>query len=139
MRDDYAQIVSDVCTDRWSYSDTPADERDGGFGVAMTLAYLNGTRPNLTDFASALRVPSYALEMAFKRLQMNGVFAPDSPILNDDTLKGVSNRRSRNDRMAYHRAWCHIAGLASGYCGKGLTREEMAVGAKHERARNSRY
>ena len=138
MRDDYSQIVSEVCTDRWSYSDTPADERDGGFGVAMTLAYLKGTRPTLTDFASVLRVPSYALEMAFKRLQMNGIFSPDSPVLNDDMLKGV-DRRTRNDQMSYYRAWCYIAGLASGFCGKGLTREEMAAGAKYERSRASRY
>lgn len=126
MRDDYARIVTDICGDRWASLDSPTDERDGGYGVAMVLAHLNGVRASLNEFSTFLRVPPFVLETSYKRLQLNGIFSPQSFVRGDPLLRGESSD-DYEDAMACHRAWCHIAGLASGYTGKAFTRTEMTV------------
>jgi len=118
----YEKIVRIVCGGDWNGSSSTPDDRDGGFGIAMVLAYLQGSNSRLGDLSKAIGIPAYSLETAYKRLQINGIFSPRSSILDDPILKfGGSN----NDNSSI-RAWCHIAGLASGYTGKGFTREEYA-------------
>lgn len=125
MKSSYEQVVRVICGDNWSSAESSQDERDGGLGVAMMLAYLQGVPARLTDLARAIDVPPYLLEMAYKRLQVNGLFSPRSWVLTDPLLRmGGNNMRTMYESLY---AWCHIAGMASGYTGKGFTREEYAA------------
>jgi len=123
MKNDYESIVRLVCGDNWSSSDISSDERDGGFGVAMILAYLRGTSARLQELSKVIGVPAYLLEMAYKRLQVNGLFSNRSWVLNDPLLRSES-RGDMDGMYSSLRAWCYIAGMSSGFTGKGFTREE---------------
>lgn len=122
MRSEYENVVKQVCGDDWCAGYRSPDEKDGGFGIAIILAFLRGTNNKLHDFAREIDVPPYTLEMAYKRLQINGLLSGRSWVLTDPLLfDGV-----RCDPMSRLRAWCHIAGLSSGFTGLGQTREEYA-------------
>jgi len=123
MKNNYEQVVRVICGDDWSGYDKNQDERDGGFGVAMILSYLKGTSAKLTDLSKAIEVPSYLLEMAYKRLQINGLFSPRSWVLNDPLLLNDSEAAMYESLYA----WYQIAGMASGFTGKGFTREEYST------------
>lgn len=124
MRYSYEQVVRVVCGDDWSSGDKSQDERDGGLGVAMMLAYLSGVPARLSDMSRAIDIPSYMLEMAYRRLQINGLFSPRSWVLSDPLLSyDGDDIKALYDKLY---AWCFIAGLSSGFTGKGFTREEYA-------------
>lgn len=128
MRNTYEQVVRVICGDDWASPDKTADERDGGFGVAIIMAYIDGVPCRLQDLSRALDTPPYLLEMAYKRLQMNGLFSSRSWVLNDqDLLSYGDNNLNINGMYKCLRAWCFIAGMASGFTGKGCTREEYAA------------
>jgi len=124
MKAQYERIVSLICGPNWETDAVPADERDGGYGVAVCLACLQGVPPKLSELGDAIGSPPHLLEVAYKRLQVNGVFSYDSSILSDRDLK-MSEARTEEDQDRCLRAWCHIAGLASGFIGKGGLRSEM--------------
>ena len=118
MKREYEQLVNLVCGEDWSMPETPEDERDGGMGVAMVLAYMKGVEPKITEFSSVLGIPPYMLEISYMRIKANGLLSSESWVLSDPHLKGA------NDKDPSH-VWCHIAGLASGFVGrKGLSRAE---------------
>lgn len=124
MRNNYEQIVRIICGDNWAGPDCNLDERDGGLGVAMMIAYISGVPARLTELSRAIDVPSYLLDTPYKRLQMNGLFSPRSWVLTDPLLRATgSSSRNGYDSIC---AWCYIAGYASGLTGKGFTREEYA-------------
>ena len=128
MRNSYEQQVRVICGDDWSSPDRTADERDGGFGVAIIFAFIDGVPCRLQDLSRALDVPSYLLEMAYKRLQMNGLFSAHTWVLSDRCLLSFGdNKLNIDERYECIRAWCFIAGMASGFTGKGCTREEYAA------------
>ena len=123
MRLEYEKIIKLVCGDDWcSQSKTP-DEKDGGFGVALALAFIRGVPPRLGDFSRELDVPHYILETAYRRLQVNGLLSARSWLINDPHLAGRQNRTDEDYKHAMI-LWCHIAGLSSGFIGKGLMRSE---------------
>lgn len=124
MKNSYEQVVRVICGDNWSSSENSQDERDGAFGVAMMLAYLQGVPARLSDLSRTIDVPSYLLEMAYKRLQINGLFSPRSWVLSDPLLRMSGNNTKTMYDSLY--AWCYIAGMSSGYTGKGFTRQEYA-------------
>lgn len=121
MKYEYENIVKHVCGDDWCSDNRSADEKDGGFGVAMILAFIRGTSSRLNDLAREINVPPYALDMAYKRLQINGLLSNRSWVLTDPLL---CDYNSNHNPMSRLRAWSHIAGLSSGFCGLGQTREE---------------
>lgn len=124
MKNSYEQVVRVICGDNWANSEMSQDDRDGGFGVAMILAYLQGVSPRLTDLSRTIDVPPYLLETAYRRLQINGLFSPRSFVLSDPLFHYEGNDPQTMYDALY--AWCFIAGYASGYTGKGFTREEYA-------------
>jgi hypothetical protein len=105
------------------------DERDGGYGIAICLAYLQGVSPKLNDLADAIGTPPYILEIAYKRLQINGIFSPECPLLDARELK-MSQAQTEDEITQCAKAWCHIAGLASGFIGKARLRQEMGTARK---------
>ena len=124
MKYEYETIVKQVCGDDWSANYRTADDKDGALGIAMILAFLRGTNSKLHDLSREIDVPPYILETAYKRLQVNGLLSGRSWIFQDRALysddPGI-------DPMTRLKAWCHVAGLASGYTGLGQTREEYAT------------
>lgn len=124
MRSEYEDIVRYVCGDNWISTDS--DERDGGYGVALTLAYIRGVTPRLGDMASEIGTPAFVLEFAFRRLQVNGIFCSRSPVSSDPDLF-AANAATEEGQYRCLMAWCNIAGLSSGWTGKGFTRAEYAA------------
>ena len=122
MKPEYENIVKYVCGEDWNAGYKSADEKDGGFGVAIILAFVRGTNNKLHDFAKEIDVPPYVLEMSYKRLQINGLLSNRSWTLTDPLLYDDGD----HDTMSRLRAWCHIAGLSSGFIGLGQTREDYA-------------
>lgn len=121
MKQAYEKIVRLICGDNWNTEQVSADERDGGYGVAICLACLQKVPCKIGELADAIGCSPYAIETPFKRLQINGVFASNSAILNDQDLL-MSKVKTDDDYNRAIRAWCHIAGLASGFVGKASNR-----------------
>jgi hypothetical protein len=119
----YENRVREICGDEWRT--TEANERDGGYGVAIMVAYLNGARPTLDDMSRHLRVDIEEIEIAFRRLQANGVFLPDYDTRNDLAILEDNSV----DPVEIRTAWATIAGQASGFVGQGyyLQREPELV------------
>jgi len=131
MRSEYERIVRLVCGDDWCMQSKSPDEKDGGFGVAITLAFVKGTSPRLSDLSRELDVPHYILEMAYRRLQVNGLLSSRSWTLKDPYLTGRTVSSGEDQRRAMLN-WCHVAAMSSGFLGRGLTRAEMP---KHSKER----
>jgi len=125
MKSQYEEIVRLICGNNWETEEVPLDETDGGYGVAICLACLKGANPKINELADYIGTTPYLLEMAYKRLQINGVFSYNSPILNDEDLL-MSKAKTEEDMDRCLRAWSHIAGMASGYIGKGGMRSDSS-------------
>jgi hypothetical protein len=118
MKNSYDKIVRLICGDNWNTEEVTPEERDGGYGVALCLAYLQRVGPRLGDLAEAIGCQPFVLDAAYRRLQINGGFCPTSRLLKDPTLF-MNNVKSDDDYNRSMRSWCHIAALASGFLGKG--------------------
>ena len=84
----------------------PDRERDGAWGIAIVSSIASGVAPDLNSIAFHLGVDRDVLRLAFRRLNMNGIF---------------QHNAIRNDREALKSgdmlAWCYYAGYASGDVG----------------------
>lgn len=118
MKSNYDKIVRLICGENWNTEQVTPEERDGGYGVALCLAYLQRVGPRLGDLAEAIGCQPFMLDAAYRRLQINGAFCSSSRLLRDSTLL-MNNIRSDDDYNRSLRSWCHIAALASGFLGKG--------------------
>jgi len=125
MKAQYEKVVRLICGDNWNSDEISYDERDGGFGVAICLACLQVCSFKPSEIADNIGCSVHAIECAYKRLQLNGVFVQNSSILGDPALL-MSNANSEEEMMNSVRAWCHIAGLASGFVGRGFLRTDNA-------------
>jgi len=125
MKNKYDEIVREICGENWESDAVSPDERDGGYGVAICLAHLQGAAPKLNELADYIGTPPQHLEVAYKRLQLNGIFSHTCPILDDRELLFTAARTDEELERSY-KAWCHIAGLASGFVGKASLRAEMS-------------
>jgi hypothetical protein len=124
MKAHYEKVVRTICGDNWNTNEVSLDERDGGFGVAICLAQLIHSSNKLTDIADAIGCLPQHIEVAYKRLQINGVLSTNSPILRDPELVMNDDMTDKEmDRSV--KAWCHIAGLASGFVGIAPSRQEI--------------
>ena len=122
----YDKTILGVCNAE-HFSLLNETEKNGYYGVAMLLAYQEGSKPNLKEFAYRLRVSPYLLEEAFNNLRANGVFSPlyKQAEVNPDSLKANENsivgewmkakRANAIEALNFELAW--VAGVASGLCG----------------------
>jgi len=124
MKAHYEKVVRTVCGDNWNTNEVSLDERDGGYGVAICLAQLVRPSNKLMDIAETIGCPPQYIEIAYKRLQINGVLSANSPILRDpELIMNDDMTDAEMDRSV--KAWCHIAGLASGFIGVAPSRQEL--------------
>ena len=113
MNPKYKEIVDIICGNNWNTNEVSNEETDGGYGVAMVVSFLQGTRPKIEYFSRDLGVPIIQLQNAYKRLEVNGIWHKRSWVKRDPYL--MPNQRNQENML---RAWCDIAGLASGFKGK---------------------
>ena len=122
----YESIVKDVCCATWdglhadrrralsAGDETRANEIEqeinGWIGVSCALAFLRGVSPSVQDMAKHFDTPPGVIYSGFTRLLHNGVFNEKFNLKGDKILQGSSR-----DPMETRRAWCQIAGIASGF------------------------
>ena len=106
----YEDTVRKVCGDNWKT--VAPQERDGGYGVAIVIAFLRGCRPSISDLSTHLEVGSDEIITAYTRLAKNGVFQKTWGARKDKALLGQAESRGEHDL-----AWSHIAALAGGFIG----------------------
>jgi hypothetical protein len=100
------------CTDAWR--DLGEDERDGGYGVACVMAFVDGgIRANVDDIAYYLDADPLDIEVPFRRLAASGVFSMRFNARKDKALNGYDTPNEGKS------AWCHIAAIAQGWIGQG--------------------
>ena len=107
----YEAEIKNICGDDWKTVNDA--EREGGYGVAMVIAYMRGTKPSLGEFSRHLGVNADELSKPFTRLMRNGVMGRNATwdVSNDTTLLG------RNGDDEAHRLWSFVAALSSGFLG----------------------
>ena len=117
----YDRFILDVCNVE-HFSLLSDEEKNGYYGIAMLLAFQEGVKPNLKEFAYRLRVSPLLLEEAFNALRANGVFAPiylkeepnaEGLEIDRDSISTSWMDAEKRDLID----WCWVAGLASGLCG----------------------
>lgn len=97
----YDNLVSSICGDKWQETDP-----DGGWGIVIVKAILDGCFPDLYALSTKLCVNESVLQPAFTRLSLNGMLFRNK-IKNDRTALASNNVH----------AWCQYAGIASGATG----------------------
>jgi hypothetical protein len=116
----YEDVVQSVCGKGWR-SDSE-NEKDAGYGVAMMIAFLKGTTPDLVNLSTHLEIPSLELVRSFSRMLRCGMFEEKNKRDNELIGNGFSETVFHNDfskkywtvEKAYVCAWGYIAGIASG-------------------------
>jgi hypothetical protein len=106
----YEDTVRKVCGETWKTVNKR--EMEGGYGVAIMIAFLRGCRPSITELAQHLEVPPEELVTPYTRLAHSSVFHKDWGARRDRALLGQADSREVHDR-----AWAHVAGVAGGFLG----------------------
>jgi len=114
----YESIIRDVCGKNWN--GMGKQTRQAAHGIAMTLSFMNGIKPNLTEMSKHLDVEPFELKLPFMRLLQSGIMSDRVDVKNDKTLLGAgySSTGSKVDifsnEEATRNAWCQIAAIACG-------------------------
>ena len=117
----YEKFILGVCNAEYFSALTDA-EKNGYYGVAMLLAYREGAKPNLKEFAYRLRVSPLLLEEAFNNLRANGVFSPayakekanpKGLKIDRDIISHLWVNSEKRDLFN----WSWVAGVGAGLCG----------------------
>ena len=117
----YEKLVAEICGDNWARASY--EEQEGGYGVAMLVAFMEGTNPSMPELAKAINVPiSDRISRAYDRMLRSGLFSSGFDAKNDKELNGVGfssdydGRVARwSNKSASKHAWCNVAGIASGF------------------------
>ena len=117
----YEKFILEVCNVE-HFSLLTDEEKNGYYAVAILLAYQEGAKPNLKEFAFCLRVTPFLLEEAFVSLRANGVLTPaykkfevvkGGLEIGRDSLSTAWMTSEKRDLVD----WCWVAGLGSGLVG----------------------
>jgi hypothetical protein len=100
----YEDIVINVCGEDWQEVNSP--EREGGFGVACLLAYMNGADASAESISKHLGVAIIDIQLSYSRLMRAGLFSQEFNAREDKWLLG---KGSETQSLC---AWCHIAAIA---------------------------
>lgn len=118
----YNKFILSVCNVE-HFSLLTNQEKNGYYAVAILLAYQEGAKPSLKEFAHRLRVSPYLLEDAFNSLRANGIFSSSIYKKAEVNPKGLkidrnvlSNRWITTEKRDLI-DWCWVAGTGASYCG----------------------
>tara|TARA_Y100000034_G_C6573900_1_gene248779 strand:+ start:116 stop:487 length:372 start_codon:yes stop_codon:yes gene_type:complete len=110
----YEDIVKDICLTTWKDLQTKRSvaEMDGWIGVSAMLAFIKGVEPTPQSMSYHFGEPPNIFEMPLRRLIRHGAFTDTYNAKEDKVLLGEGI-----DPMMTKRAYCIIAGVASGFVG----------------------
>jgi hypothetical protein len=111
MKSRYEKLVNQF-SPNWVKGDK--EERDGGIGMAIVVAYIDGCRPRLSDFARYLGLEISELKDPFDKLLYAGIFSQSFNARKDRALNGDSTRSEGLN------AWGYIYGIAAGLIYRSL-------------------
>jgi hypothetical protein len=97
-------FVEMICGEGWNNNEA---DRNGGYGVAIVVAFIKGVKPELPAIASYLKLKEDELRPAFNNLFECGVFSTKFNAKKDNALLG------RASDAEIKMAWGQISGLAS--------------------------
>ena len=120
---EYEEVLKDICnTGDLNY--LRRKEWEGCLGVACMLAYIrDNISANFFDMAYYLGYSQYyrALEVAFDRLKINGVFGALYDARGDPAINWYKNvplkPKKRTPNHEAQLAWTHLSGIAGGFIG----------------------
>jgi hypothetical protein len=101
----YEDFVKTVCGENWK-TDSEQD-KEGGYGVAIVVAFMKGIKPDLNLMAKHLGIESTAILQSFNNLMDCGIFSDKFNAKKDRMLLGHEN--IDNAEMA----WMQIAGISA--------------------------
>ena len=101
----YDDFVKTVCGENWKTDSIP--DREGGYGVAIVVAFMKGIKPDLNLMAKHLGIESTILLQSFNNLMDCGIFSDKFNAKKDRMLLGHEN--VDNAEMA----WMQICGISS--------------------------
>ena len=116
----YEDVIKDICNVHTiNEEDNDEATMHSIYGVAIALSYVNGIDNDLSRISRHLNVDYTKLRVPFERLNMNGAFSNRFNLCNDATFRGRDTNNTSFISGAHRTkiAWCHIAGLASGFVG----------------------
>lgn len=110
----YDKAIRNVCEIDWRRNDVPEDEKHGAIGLCICLAFIfDNVNPTLSEMSKYLDMTVEQIQIPFLRLARNGIFSDKYNCQNDPVLLGHESISS----MTTKRAWCTLAGVASGFAG----------------------
>ena len=105
LPDKYEKFVKKICGSDWK---TSSDlDIEGGLGVAICKAIMDGQNTNLSELSNHLNVDSDILAVPYERLSKNGYMKNGRLNADKELVNGESF------------AWCYVAGIAGGATGLG--------------------
>ena len=114
----YEKFITAIYGDTWKET---TESKDGGYSIAMVIAFIKGALPNLKELSAVLNVQDKELAPAFNRLITSGIFSPKFNAKADPELlgKGFSIKpdcrvSEWKEEHAYASAWANIAAIGSG-------------------------
>jgi hypothetical protein len=107
----YESEIRRVCGEDWKT--ITQEERDGGYGIAILIAYMRGVKPSIGDLARHLGATPDELSRPYVRLMRNGALGRDEiwKVKDDQSLTG------HNGDLEAYRSWSFVAAVAGGFLG----------------------
>jgi len=145
----YEQNIKHFCRFEWSDKSVSREDRIGGYGIAIMMAFLGGVPPTIKAFSDHLGEPRENLQFAFDNLMKSGMFSKNFDARSDKELQGDGVNKSAltvkfksddeiirtlllnnnadvfgyqiwSKAKAVKSAWCHIAAVASGVIDRNI-------------------
>jgi hypothetical protein len=129
----YEDVVESVCGNSWNKSSI--EEMQGGYGVAMMIAFMKGEAPVLNGLSRAIDVNKRDLDLPYQRLLMTGMFSKNFDAKGDLELLGkgfsataiyIKDKKFWVEDGAYRNAWAHVAAIASGFIDRNIDKRKGA-------------
>ncbi len=102
----YEKEVEKICGA--SFSSLDDIEKQGAYGVACVLSFIDGVNPKVEDMSKHLKLTTEQLSNPFFRLLKDGVFSNRFDAKHDSWLNADSKE------LHYYCSWGFIAGISSG-------------------------
>ena len=115
----YENLLQRTCNIE-DFDDLSNEEWEGCLGVACVKSVIDGVPSNLFALSRHLDIPydDFYFQNAFERLKRNGIFHSNYNLYKDLALNSKAKKEIyRTPEEVENKAWCSIAGVASGFTG----------------------
>lgn len=117
----YELEIKKICGEDWKTVNDA--ERDGGYGVAIVIAYLRGVKPTLSELSKHIGVAPDELSRAFSRLFKNKAIGKNETWnMKKDSYftyfaKNADDVKNLESNLDFFRNWSFVAAVAGGFLG----------------------